>query len=80
MKRTYLVVNERPGELDVWLEPWCHPYRVPDGSTLTFRYEASEGQGFQVETVATGVGLTVWLDSDYEPDVELDGSSVEPWN
>ena len=78
MKRTYMIRNERPEVLDVWHEPWCHPYQVPSGSTLVFHYDASERQRYMVETAVTKEGITIWLDTDHVPDVTLDDLPVEP--
>ena len=78
MKRTYIIHNERLEVLDVWHEPWCHPYRVPSGSKLEFQYDASERQRYLVETIVTKEGITIWLDTDTEPEVVLDGVPVEP--
>ncbi len=77
MRLTYSVKNEQADELGVWLEPWCHPYRVPPGSVLIFHYEAKSEEAGRVDTELTPESLIIWFSSAYAPTAELDGKPVE---
>lgn len=78
MQLTYTVQNELADELNVWIEPFCHPYRVPQGSKLTLRCEATAERGGLLEMETNEQGLTFWFNTEYEPDAELDGTPVLP--
>ena len=78
MRLIHSVKNEQEDELDVWVEPWCHPYLVPRGSVLVFHYEAKSEESGRVDTVLTPESLVIWFSSAYAPTAELDGKPVEP--
>ena len=79
MRLAFKVWNDQLAELEVHVEPWCYPYFVPHGSTLTFHYDvdaASDAIG-EVE-VRRGDWLAVWFESEGPPTAQLDGQPVEP--
>ena len=78
MRLIHAVRNEQADELDVWVEPWCHPYRVPRRSVLVFHYEAKSEEAGRVDTQLTPESLVIWFSSAYAPTAELDGKPVEP--
>ena len=78
MQRTMVVQNENAAGLGIWIEPWCHPYRVPKGSRLTLIYDVSGERSGLVEMEANTEGLTYWFDTDYAPDALLDGEPILP--
>jgi hypothetical protein len=74
MSAAFEIRNDMSDVLEVWIEPWCHPYYVPRGSTLGLSYKA-EGT---LLTEHTAERLVVWLNSKYEPDAVLGGRRVLP--
>ena len=78
MHLIHSVKNERADELQVWVEPWCHPYKVPPGSVLVFYYEAASEEAARVDTVLTPELHVLYFNTDYHPRAELDGEHVEP--
>jgi hypothetical protein len=72
----YEIRNEISESLEIWVEPWCHPYFVPRGSTLRLIYVASAE--WPILTELTPERLVVWTNSKYEPTAELDGKAVSP--
>ena len=75
MPAAYEIRNELAEPLEVWVEPWCHPYRVPPGSTLKLTWQPGADP---LHTELTPERLVVWPNSDREPDAELDGRRVAP--
>lgn len=76
MNAAYEIRNQVSEELEVWVEPWCHPYRVPRGSVLRLSYAASAE--YPLHTEVTPGGIVVWTNSEREPAAELDGMAVAP--
>jgi len=42
MKVAYEIQNRSSEQLEVWVEPWCHPYSVPRDSVLRLSYVATK--------------------------------------
>ena len=76
MNSAYEIRNEISESLEIWVEPWCHPYFVPRGSVLRLSYVASAE--WPIQTVVTPERLVVWTNSNYAPTAELDGKAVSP--
>jgi hypothetical protein len=75
-RTAFEIRNEGSDRLDVWVEPWCHPYTVPRRSTLKLSYRASGGAPLYTEHRPDL--LVVWTNSAHAPTAELDGRRVEP--
>jgi len=78
MHMIYAVRNGHTDELEVWVEPWCHLYKVPRGSVLTFLYDAASEEEARVDTEPTPERLVVWFSTKFDPKAELDGNPVQP--
>jgi hypothetical protein len=78
MKLAHRINNRQVTELEVWVEPWCHAYQVPCGSTLTFRFEAASPEAAQLIVETTQERLVIWFSTDQAPSAELDGTAVQP--
>jgi hypothetical protein len=76
LARIYEIRNDFCDELEVWIEPWCHPYRVPRGSVLKLSYNALPGVALHTEQMPDR--LVVYTNSAYAPAAELDGRPVVP--
>jgi hypothetical protein len=76
MNAAFEIRNLLSEELHVWIEPWCHPYRVPKGSILRLSYAASTEHPLHTEV--TPDGIVVYTNSDHEPAAEVDGRAVAP--
>jgi hypothetical protein len=76
VRAAFEIKNEIWDSLEVWVEPSCHSYPVPRGSTLNLLYTAT-GE-CPLSTEMTAERLVVWTNSDFEPMAELDGRSVRP--
>ena len=75
MKAAYHIQNRSCDLLEVWVEPWCHPYRVPRDSVLRLSYVATR---HALVTEFTPDGIAVWTNSRDEPSAELDGVAIAP--
>ena len=75
MTGAYEIRNELADTLEVWVEPWCHSYKVPPGATLKLTYVAGSDP---LHTELNPELLAVWPNSDREPDAELDGRRIAP--
>ena len=75
MTTAFEIRNEATDRLEIWVEPWCHPYFVPRGSMLKLIYAAGPDP---LSTELTPERLVVWPNSECEPDAELDGRRVSP--
>jgi hypothetical protein len=78
MKLAHRISNGQATELEVWVEPWCHAYKVPCGSTLTLHFEAASPEAAQLIVETTAERLVIWFSTDEEPSAELDGARVPP--
>lgn len=77
VKVEHRIRNEISDRLEVWVEPWCHPYKVRRGSVLTLRFKPDRRcAGLEMELNCER--LVVWPDSDHAPEAEIDGRKVEP--
>jgi hypothetical protein len=76
MASRYTIKNDGPAALRVWVEPFCDQYTVSPGATLALLYEASDEWNIEVEM--SRIQMTVYLNTDYAPDAELDGAAVDP--
>ena len=76
MGSRYTIKNDGPSVLRVWVEPFCEQYTVPPRATLALLYEASKE--WDIEVAMSPTQMTVYLNSDYAPDAELDGEVVDP--
>lgn len=76
VEHVYEIRNDVADELEVWIEPWCHPYRIPRGAVLKLVYAAAEGAPLYTEALPER--LVVYTNSAYAPDAELNGQPVAP--
>jgi hypothetical protein len=69
--------------MQIICEPACSEYELQPGSRIVFKAEVEEQRGGipPVETESDKHGLRLWCnDALYDPDAEIDGKPVKPFN